>query len=396
MNEMKSLLEEIGENSSSNDGPHESSPATAPTRSDMTSVRSIILYLAFLPLLAGCDLLDRNEPEQPGVTAVVVANQGNFSDGNGSVTVYDPLTGLNRPAAITDLGSIVQSLLLAHGRLYVAANTGGRVDVFDAESLQRVGQFADVVSPRYMLPVGDRVYVTNLFGAHDSFTGGKVTVLDPDSGVKVNEIEVGDNPEGLALVGDRMFVANNGFGNGRTLHVIDTRTDAVAATVDVDCDGPRFLSADRRGRVFVVCTGRTIYDDQFNVIGETNGAVRVVEATSGDVVARFEVDGRLGTAGPGQDAFFAGDAELLFVVKDASSVLVFDTALTSLVREIGPFDGPSIGAVAYDEREGLLYVGRNRGFAEAGVVTVHDQDGVETGRFDAGVAPAYIAFRAED
>lgn len=355
---------------------------------DHTRLLAALITLVFL---SGCDTLE-DEVQPP--RGVVVANQGNFGDGNGSVSVYDPASGAVDGSVIASIGTIIQSVHLQGESLYVMSNTGGRVDVFDARDFDMTAQIEEVVSPRYMIASGPTAYVSSLYGAED-MTGGLVTVLDLDANEKVAEIPVGDHPEGLALVGTRLYVANSGFGEGTTVSVVDVGTREVVDTIDVECDGPRFLVADGDGDVFVFCTGKTIYDDDFNALGETDGAVRVLDGTTGKITKRIAIDGRLGTVGPGQDAFFAEDEATVFVVKDESSVLLFDTEGNTLEEEIG-FSGEPLSAVAYDEGSDRLYLGRSHGFAQAGEVSVHDRSGTEIDRFTAGVVPTYIAFTASN
>lgn len=362
-----------------------------------SSIRLLALAALFFLGLSGCDLLGEEEEQAPVTTGVYVANQGNFSDGNGSVSVYEPRTGQVNAGAVDDLGSIVQSLHLAGDRLYVVANTGDRIDVFDASSFERVGQIGGFVSPRYLVEgPGTRAYVTNLYGAPGSFTGGKVSVVDLAGQKKVKDIDVGDNPEGLTYVGDRLYVANHGFGAGRSLTVIDTKTDTVTGSVDVDCDGPRFLAADGDDEVWVFCTGTTLYDDNWQEIGRTNGAVRVLDGATGAIVDRIDLEGPVGTPGPGQDAFHAPEARVIYAVVNGRTLARFDTRTNTRAGTVGPLEGAPIGAVAYDARAERLYVGRVPGFSERGTVTIHDRTGAQVGSFAAGVAPAFITLARED
>lgn len=356
-------------------------------------LKGLIPALVAAVILVSCDTIGEDTPVPRGV---VVANQGNFGDGNGSVSAYDPVSGEVRATAIASIGTIIQSLTFHDEKLYVMANTGGRVDVFDAASFAIRAQIEDVVSPRYMLTDESIGYVSNLYAAEGTVTGGLVTVLDLSSDTKIAEIEVGDHPEGLALVGTRLFVANNGFGEGTTISVVDVTTHEVIETIDVECDGPRFLAADEDDDVFVFCTGKTIFDDDFNIIGETDGAVRVLDGETGEITTRIPIDGRLGTAGPGQDAFLSMKDRAAFVVKDERSVLVFDTEMNILEEELGPFGSQPISAVAFDERSNRLYLGRSNGFTQAGEVSIHDRSGTELDRFTAGVLPAHIAFTASN
>ena len=155
---------------------------------------------------------------------VLVANQGNFSDGNGSVTLRHDLTLTNN--FVSDIGSIIQSIQIVDDKLYVLANTAERIDIFDLTTGDQIGQIPDVVSPRYMtISDNTRGFVTNLY--KELFAGGMVTVLDLEADTVITTIEVGDNPEGLVLAGKRLYVANNSFGLGTTLSVIDVESYTV-------------------------------------------------------------------------------------------------------------------------------------------------------------------------
>ena len=360
----------------------------------MIPIRLLAASLLLL-IVAGCDLVNTDGDNHGPPDRVFVANQGNFGDGNGSVTVHTTNSDASAPPVIRNFGSIVQSVALANDKLYVMANSGNRIDVFNAQTLEQTAQISDVVSPRYLLQDGGTGYVTNLYGAVGSFTGGMVTVLDLENDSKLEEIVVGDNPEGMALVGRRLHVANHGFGAGSTLHVIDTETRAVIDTVDVDCDGPRFLAADDQDDVMVFCTGRTVWGDE-GIISQSDGAIRVIDGMTGEITDRIELDGQISTAGPGQDAFHAPEEELVFVVLESSTILLFDTDDHLVTDTIGPLDGPPIGAVAFDSFSDRLYVGRSNGFTEAGEVSTFTMDGASIGRFPAGVVPAYIAIAAEE
>lgn len=354
-------------------------------------LRHFIMPALLAMVALGCDAVgEAGETPTPAENNVFVINQGNFGDGNGSVTAVT--SGLNptRRGTISGLGSILQSAALIDGKLYLMANSANRIDVFDATSLEQEAQIDSVISPRYMVAENRTAYVTNFFESTDSFMGGKVTVIDLVDNERVLEIPVGNNPEGLAIVDQRLYVANHGFGEGSTVSVIDLSTNVVTDTIDVDCDGPRFVIADDDEDVFVFCTGKTAYDDQGTVIGETDAAVRVLDGRTGDVIKRIAIDGRIGTEGPGQDAFHAAGVDRIFAVKDQSSILVFDTATNDRIAEIGPFDGEAISAVAFDEQNEHLYLGRSGGFVAAGSVTIHTDDGAEVGEATAGIVPTYI------
>ncbi|MDX1429235.1 MAG: hypothetical protein R3282_03055 [Rhodothermales bacterium] len=333
---------------------------------------------------AGCELSSSDE-DPVNLGTVIVANQGNFSDGNGSLTSYDPAARQATMMA-SGLASIVQSVEVIGDRIYVASNTGNRIDVFAAADGQQVSQITDVSSPRYIARwTSSRIVVTNLFD-------NTLSIVDIEGGEIIATIAVGANPEGVLVRGSEAFVANHAFGGGNSLSVVNLNTENVARTIEVDCDGPRFVFVDAQQDLLVVCTGQVLFDSEFNVIGETDGAVLFLDPETGSEKGRIAVEGMITTAGPGQDAFYSSTLRRLFVVRDQESILVIDTDLDAVIDTIGPFEGPAIGGVAFHGREGLLYVARVPGFTQAGRVTMISLENRVVGEFVAGVAPSHVAF----
>ncbi|QXD17199.1 T9SS type A sorting domain-containing protein [Rhodocaloribacter litoris] len=232
-----------------------------------------------------------------------------------------------------------------------------------------------------------KAYVTNLvFGGP-----GTVTVLDLATHTVTGTITVGDSPEGLAVLGDRAYVANSGFGASTTVSILDTGTDTVVETRDVGCDGPRFVVVDQEEEVWVFCTGKTVYNDDFTqIIEQTNGEVVVYDGASGGEVARFPLEVQIGGGSLGQDVHYDPITDRVFALA-GTTVLVFDTRANAAAGSIPLAGDVPAGGLAYDGAARRFYVGRVPGFVENGFVTIHDDTGAEVGRFEAGVAPAAVA-----
>lgn len=353
----------------------------------MPPMQRLALLLCLPLLLTACDSTSTecgNDADCPPPRATVfVGNQGNFTAGDGSVTVYDP-TSEEATEPIADLASIVQSVSVNFGRLYATANTGGRVEVYDvtSSSYDRIGRI-EVENPRYVALDGgrSRLYVSKQLYDRPS----EVAVVDAQSLEVVATVEVGGFAEGIVFVDDRVFVATGAFGATQEVVVIDATTSTVVERIDVGCTAPRSLVVDAGGEVWVFCAG----DPGFGDTPEVQSEIVVLDATTGEIVNRIAVDGRIDTAGPGQDAFSAGSAGV-FVVRDQDTVLRFDWSDNTLAAMI-PVAGDPIGAIAYDLFYDQLYLGRVPGFDVAGSVTIHDRDGTQVGQFAAGAAPGSIA-----
>ena len=318
---------------------------------------------------------------------VYVGNQGNFSDANGSVTLYNTDDGSVDLDVVMGLNTLVQSITVREGIGYVVGNTSDRIDVIDLEMNERIAQIRDVPGPRFMEVVSEeKAYISNLFAS-------SVTIIDLENNTILGSIPVGMNPERIAVSNGRAYVANFGFGTAdSTLSVIDIATDSVVETMQTDCDGPRFLEVDQEDELWVFCNGKTVFNADFTeIIEQTNGEVVVFTGDSGEETARIELDAQPGTSALGQDAWYDATTNRMFFIEGAS-ILVFDASMNELTETIEIPGEEDIGAVAYDPGADELYVARITGFTTAGFVSIHDITGTEVDRFDAGIAPASIAF----
>ena len=321
------------------------------------------------------------------ILGVYVANQGNFSTNDGSVTWYDLSTGLAENVFV-DFGSLAHSLTLDGNYGYVASNTSNAIDVLRLSSNARIGQIPAVASPRYITVISPgKAYVSELYSA-------QVRVLNLQSLEIMSSVPTGSNPEDIAVVGDRAFVANSGFGADSTLTVINTRSDAVIGTLELGCDGPRHLEVDQEGELWAFCNGHTVYNSDFTqVIERTNGAVVVLDPQTGDVLNRIELDFQPGAGALGQDTFYSPDSEEIFLIRnDPASLLIFDTALNAFKEELVLSGEESVGGLVYDAGRRQLYIGRIVSYTVPGFVQIINRDDLsEAGRFSAGIAPAHLA-----
>lgn len=353
---------------------------------------SCLLLIALFAFTA----CDSNGPTARIVTGIYVGNQGNFSDNNGSVSIYDPSTGQTNADVFPGLGGLVQNILLDGDRAFILLNfddsfsTGhGRIDIMDLNTNQRTAQI-DISTPRSAMLDGNTLWVTNLYA-------NTVTPVDLSTNTAGTAIDVGFNPEGLALSGGNLFVANSGFGSSTTVSMIDAVSGSVTNTLDVGCDGPRGLLSDDDGDIWVFCTGQTLFDPvTFEIIGQTNGAAVVLNGSTGAEITRVEMDAQHGGGAIGQDVFHVPGRNEVWAVKGAE-LLRFDTSTNSLVEAITPEiqAGHFIGSVGYDEVNDRLLIGSFADYASAGSVIIADRTGAEVGSFTTGIAPATIVVREE-
>lgn len=376
------------------------------------SLSCSLLLLVGLLVLGGCDLLggDDSSGTTLETTGVFVANGGNFTDQNGTITVYDPESEEATTPSAFQLNAFVHSIALRDDRLYAQLNpasSAGRVSLFDASSYATVAQSDSLGATRYVaFPEDDttQAYVSTLRGTVRRFNPQTGTLDDARA-------DVGPSASDLVATGEKVFatvpdtslaLTDTLVNNGSSLAVFDQGAPTSVRSIDLGCDGPSAVSQDEEGELVVVCTGQTTYSSSFEVLSRTNGAILFVDPASESVVTRIPVDMQFGTLTGTQVAHYDPASELLHAVSSANGTLLrVDTDANARAESISIPSDPSlngIAAAAYDGTTQRLYVARadvQDPFKSAGTVVVLGADRSEVNRFTVGPAPSHISIRRQ-
>jgi len=357
------------------------------------------IFLVFTLFLSGCDVLGGDDDNSAtSATSIIVANGGNFSDQNGTLTFYDPSTQTTTESS--SRAGFLQGVLDDERGLVTLINTfgQGRIDILDPTSLETVSQYADISNPRGAVSVDEVLWVsTSTFGEP-----GQLVAFD-SQGAKLSTSTVGFVPEGVAAWADQIVVANNGsLGSGTTLSVVSPATGE-ARTVETGCEGPRDVySADQ---LVVVCTGKTVYSSDFTqILEQTAGQVLFMDGDF-EVVSRITLPGQAGSTNGTETGYHSEQTGELFVTLSASeAVLVIDLANRSIIQSLdlsGHSTLVGLSGIAYDAGRDQLYVGRfpqsSAGpfpdYAASGTVQVMSREGDLLHDFGAGVSISAITLR---
>lgn len=326
---------------------------------------------------------------------VFVANQGNFTDNNGSVSFHEPATG-QTSSVLENFGTIVQSVEVFNERAYVVSNTGGRIEILDAATGQQTAQISGLANPRYLAFASEtKAYLTNQVFRFGGVTDKSyVSIIDLESNVVTDTLQVPGQPDHIVVVGNRAFVALGYFGDTSLVGIIDTDTDQLIQTVDVECAAPRYLVVDIEKEVYVMCNG--IYDFVGGVMTDP-GAIVTLDGESGAILNKVELTGLIGPSptnlGAGQDATYGRQTAFIIAGEE---ILLFDTENDEIEGTIDAAGDDLIGGLAYDEASDLLYVARwdaVNAFTTAGRVETYPLGQSEpSNMFDVAIAPVHIAF----
>ncbi len=370
-------------------------------------LRRPAVWIAFLAVaalsLTGCDLFGSNDDDGRRVTTdVVIANSGNFSAQDGSLTLYDPT---DSTATLEDIDvAYVYSLTLHNERLFVVdqtlSNSAGRITTFGREELESIGQISNPRPPRSVaFPAANKAYVTNQ-RLDENFMPqpSTVSVVDLEANSVTEQVDVGTSPEGIGVVAGKAFVANSADG---TLSVLDAEADTVNTTLSLpNCASPKSVFVDGENEVTVVCQGG----------GEQASEVLFLSPIEETIKDRVELGAPIGSANFTQSAYYSEEAEELYAVSGSEAIgggtgEIFrvntknPNALDATLEV--PQDDALIGisAVGYDSVTQDLYVTRLPVGADGdplytanGTALVLDRQGNEVTRFGTGISPGHITF----
>lgn len=343
--------------------------------------------LAILPLIAmllsACDIdvLDGNDDEENGEEGQqwhgYVINEGNFGQGNASVTAFDLEEDRFEQQyfeAQTErlLGDVAESSTMIGDRIYIAVNGSNKIEVVDAHDFESIATIEgeELSSPRNIAETGDgRAYVT-------TYTS-RIVELDLEENQVAGSIETGYWTEDIAVVGGTAYVSapyELDFEEPRdVLLSIDTFDDAVTAVMEMGEDITGDVEVDDQDRVWVMG----------GLFSDGAAAVHVLDGANGQLLQTIELESSGGAMTLNEQDQVVYVADLGVRNIDMEALELMDEALTE----------QNFAEVAYDEGQtGLVFAADPKDFEQAGEAVVFDIDGTVVETFETGIIPGHFQF----
>ena len=252
-----------------------------------------ILGLSLLSVIS-CSKNDDGLPEPQNVPVaytdgVFVLNEGNFQQGNSSVTfisedfskvAQDIFRKANEGNA---LGDTATDIGFYEDFAFIVVNVSNKVIVVDRSNWEQVVTIEDQLeNPRKIAFSGGKAYVTN-WGDGTDPTDDYIAVYEIPGFTLTAKISVEEGPDEIISSENELYVAHpGGFSFGNTISVIDSHRNEVSATIPVG-DVPNALAL-QGDKLWVLSNGLPFYADG----GETAGSLSKVDLTTGEVVEEFE------------------------------------------------------------------------------------------------------------
>ena len=242
----------------------------------------IILGALFL---ASCSSDDDSiqEPKGDYENGILISGEGSGAS-TGSVTFVsdDFVTSENliyKNVNGAELGIYLQSMAFDDTRAFIVVDNTNTVTAVDRYTFEEQAIITtDLENPRYMVAVGDKGYVTN-WGATGDETDDFVAVIDLTTYSVEKTISVGNGPERIVAKNGVLYVSHKGaFTTNNVVSVINIASENVQEVIVND--KPDELVFNSAGNLVVLSGGQTLYDANWNVIGNTLGSISTVDVSS--------------------------------------------------------------------------------------------------------------------
>ncbi len=243
--------------------------------------RLFVLSVLFLSSCSDDD--STSEPKGDYEDGILISGEGSgASTGSVSFVSNDFMTTENliyKKVNNTELGTFLQSLAFDGDEAYIIVDNANTVTVVDRLTFEEKGTVTtDLSTPRYMAIVGDKGYVTN-WGSTADETDDFIAIVDLNSLSVESTISVGNGPERIIASNGKLYVSHKGaFTNNDVVSVIDIATKNVQEVTLKDKPDELFFNSS--GDLVVLSEGRTLFDMDWNVIGNTLGSISTINPSN--------------------------------------------------------------------------------------------------------------------
>lgn len=256
-----------------------------------TTIKTLLIGAIAISTFTSCTKKkdDTVTPAGAYSSGVFITNEGNFGEGNGSVSFFNKNSGeitndiYGSANSGAKLGDVVQSVNVINSNAYVVTNGSNKIQVVNAANFSHITTITDVIQPRYIVPVSDQKAYVSQWGT--SGMNGAVKVLNLSTNTFTKTISTGKGAEKMLKHGDYIYVTcSGGYSDDETVSVINTTTDAISTSITVGSN-PSGIVEDANGKIWVLCAGK--YKSDYSGLEVPGKLVRINPATN-TVEASFD------------------------------------------------------------------------------------------------------------
>lgn len=229
-------------------------------------MKQLIVILTFSLSLLLCSCI-KNDPgpvinDKTGAClngkGVFVLNEGNFTEGNGSLSFYsyDSSKLYNNiffSVNSRPLGDVPNSMIISGDKAYIVVNNSGKIEVVDKNTIRSLKTVNGLISPRNILIINsDKAYVSSLYSS-------EIAILNLQTNSISGQIDIRRSSEAMLLKGEKAYISC--WSSGNEIMIINTKTDKIIDSVEVGHE-PESMVLDKENSLWVLCSGG--YTGEYN------------------------------------------------------------------------------------------------------------------------------------
>ena len=325
---------------------------------------SIGLFLCFAVAFQSCSPdPDPPKPVTSSAGDLLIANEGNFGWGEGSLSIYNPTEETIQNNAFKNvnaesMGNVFQSINHIANRYYFVMNNSNKI-VLTNDSFEKVNSIENLTSPRYIYPVSNSTaYVTDLYA-------NAVHIIDIKAEQKIGEIALPGWSEGGVLVNNEFWVCNM---ERKYVYIIDINTNSLKDSVEVGYASQSIVLSND-SILYVLCQG----DESKN---ETAALVSINPKTK----SRTEFKPLTGK--PSRLQYYAKENKLYFLNED---VYETDASLKSIPASIIDKENSTFYGLTVNQENGEIYVSDALDYSSESDIYRYSNNGELLHQFKAGI-----------
>lgn len=346
-----------------------------------------MMFLAFVAIVGFTACENSEQPKGAYQAGVIVINEGNFTDADGSLSYFNTTTKevetnifskVNNEAI---LGDVVQSVTVHGDIAYVIVNNSNKVEVVNAHTMESITSFESMM-PRYMAIANGKGYLTEWDADFVNFTNdSKVLIVDLNTHTVTGSIKTGSGAEQIVFANGNLYVSDSW---DNTITVINPVTDMVVTTITTDFYGISGLAVDDSQNIWGIYSGSydwTTYEPN------NDGAIVNINTTDNSIASVTSVGRNISS----KIAMNSTKDELLYIA--GTRVYSFNT--TSLVSSelLNEAAAISFYGIGVDATSNTIYVGDSKGFQGNGTIFRYNVDGTSIDSFEVGRGPNGFIFK---
>jgi len=343
-----------------------------------------LIFILSISLLLSCTEKEDINQDKILITqgGVFIANEGNFSVANSSLSYYYPsttetLNNIFYHVNNVPLGDVAQSITINNEHIYVVVNNSGLIYGLNANTLEFEGKITNLLSPRELLFVNDqKVYVSDLYNS-------ALTIVNPVNYSIIGKVELGKSSDCMVMHEDKVMVANwsayNQTGVNNTVMIVDTKSNVLNDSIVVGIE-PNSMVIDSENQLWVLCSGGFMNDEM--------PSLWKINLQTSEIIKQFIFKDIL--LSPDNLCINGTGDSLFFIVGGVFAMSIYDLQLPD--KPLIDGNNRNYYSLGIHPSDNEIYVSDALDYNRNGLVYRYSTNGKLLSSFDVGIIPGYFAF----